>query len=130
MTHRWRHGAAVIALLAGASHASERVACLIDYGGETRRVEATPSANPYEVKPIKIGSYFLFRLVLQTPPHPHPAVRIFVYADRDDGPVPLQVAEYPWPPGNGSRKPGFTGWQSVYEPVRDGELQYWCRRGR
>ena len=25
------------------------------------------------------------------------------------------------------RTDGFSGQQAVYEPVRDGELQYWCK---
>jgi hypothetical protein len=35
------------------------------------------------------------------------------------------VAEFPYPVAVHIRY-GFTGMQRVYEPVRDGELEYWC----
>jgi len=118
-----------IGVVAGSAHATTQgVVCHIDYGGATQRVVARSTADPYAVKPVAIGSYFLFRVVVPMPNAPVAAVRIFVYADRDEGPVPIHVAEYPYPLAARTTKPGFTGWHSVYEPVRDGELQYWCAR--
>jgi hypothetical protein len=107
---------------------AESVVCHVSYGGETKQILASPAVDPHTVKPLKFGSYFLFRLVVQTPPSPLPSTRIFVYSDSDEGPVPIHIAEHPFPQSRTQKKPGFTGWQSVYEPMRDGELQYWCAR--
>ena len=53
------------------------------------------------------------------------ALKLYTYADRDGGPVPIHVAEFAYPVRQQGRH-GFTGLQRVYEPVRDGELEYWC----
>jgi hypothetical protein len=111
-------------LLGGAIPAcmAASVACHVDYGGETRRIEARPTALPYAVPTIQIGSYFLFRLVFEQ----ETAIKTYVYADKDDiGPVPLHQASFPWPVTNQPRH-GFSGLHHVYEPVRDGELKFWC----
>ena len=84
---------------------------------------------------MRVGSYFQFRVVLQTQPAELAAVKIYTYADRDEGPLLLHQATFPYPPPQPKRGAvyGFTGLQYVYEPVRDGELQYWCEmlpRGR
>lgn len=104
------------------------IVCHIDYGGERLQLAVQAAADPFAVQPVAVGSYLLFRAVVSPPDAQAASVRIFVYADRDEGPVPIHVAEYPHPLGARQSKPGFTGWQSVYEPVRDGELQYWCAR--
>jgi hypothetical protein len=108
-----------------------RVACHVDYGGEARVIEAVPTHDPYAVAPVAIGSYFLFRVVFEHPARALPAIKVYTYADRNEGPTPIHVGHHPYPP-SGSRRYGFTGQQFVYEPVRDGELSYWCelRRGR
>lgn len=108
--------------------AAERVRCHVDYGGQTQVVEATPLAHPqaaYDVAPQAIGSYFLFRIVFQRQPAAQAHISLYTYADREDRPVPLHQARFPYPPPRGGRE-GFTGRQWVYEPVRDGELSYWC----
>jgi hypothetical protein len=46
--------------------------------------------------------------------------------------VPIHIAHFPYPsytPAHGKRF-GFTGEQFVFEPVRDGELHYWCEMER
>lgn len=110
-------------LLAVALHAQARpVVCHVDYGGETRRIAARPVASPYAVPAVEIGSYFLFRLVVEA----DGTAKTYVHANRDDlGPVPLHQATFP------PRRPrtgphGFSGLHFVYEPVRDGELKFWC----
>lgn len=103
------------------------VDCQINYGGETRTVQAAPVASPYGVPAVKIGSYFLFRLVFQERPEDLAAIKTYIYADADLGgsPVPLHQATFPYPPPQGGQY-GFSGLHFVYEPLRDGELQYWC----
>ncbi len=100
---------------------AESVLCHLDYGGESRRIEARPTDSPYTVPVVQVGSYFLFKLVFEE----HTAIKTYVYADRDTGPQPLHQATYTWPIQNAGIH-GFTGRHLVYEPVRDGELEYWC----
>ncbi len=121
---------ALVALLSGAglTQASADVRCHYTYGGETRQVLAQPTASPLRERGVVVGSYFQLRVVLQTRPAELAAVKIYTYADRDEGPVLLHQATFPYPPPLPKRGAayGFTGLQYVYEPVRDGELQYWC----
>ena len=104
------------------------VICHVSYGGETRIVRAAPTREPYAVPPVAIGSYFLFRIVFEHSARALPGVKMYTYADRDEGAVPIHIAHFPYPshmPAYGKRF-GFTGEQFVFEPVRDGELHYWC----
>ncbi len=116
---------ALFALLPRAGFAAAAVTCHYTYGGETRALTARVTDNPYTVAPVKIGSYFLLRVVLET----GTAAKIYTYADRDEGPVLIHLSEHPLPLATRRHAPGFTGYQSVYEPMRDGELQYWCTAG-
>lgn len=115
--------------LAGPASA-ERLSCHLEYGGESRLLTATPAESPYTVPTQAIGSYFLFRMVLQTQPPDLAAIKLYVFADRDGGPLPLLQATYHYPPdppaGGDERRYGFTGLHQVYEPIRDGELAFWC----
>ena len=106
---------------------AETVACHVSYGGETQVISAQPAATPYTVAPISIGSYFMFRLVFERQPPGQAAIKIYTYADREppQGAVLLHQADYLYPPASYGRY-GFTGLQRVYEPIRDGELYYWC----
>jgi hypothetical protein len=117
-----KYGLFLAILLSGAAQAqTQTVACHITYGGETRVIEAAPVSTPYTVPTVEVGSYFLFRLVFEA----GTAIKAYVYADRDSGPVPLHQASFDYPLQNAGRY-GFSGQHFVYEPVRDGELQYWC----
>jgi hypothetical protein len=112
------------ALLLALPARAQTVACHVDYGGEVRRIEAGPIENPYAVPAVQVGSYFLFRLVVER----GTAIKTYVYADRDDaGPTMLHQGTWPWPPAKGGEY-GFSGLHHVYEPVRDGELKFWCER--
>lgn len=126
----WRAVAGLLALLAGLAGAPARadVICHYTYGGETKVLRAAPTDDPLRVRGTVIGSYFQLRVVLQTRPADLAAVKIYTYADRDGGPLLLHQATFPYPPPQPRRGAayGFTGLQYVYEPVRDGELQYWC----
>lgn len=126
-----RSGAALavlVALVSGAAVAAEQVVCRYTYGGESRDLVAAPVASPYGVAAIAVGSYFKFRVVFQDRPADLASIKVYVYADREEGAVPLHEAVYAYPPvaAEGARF-GFTGRHFVYEPVRDGELEYWCR---
>jgi len=115
------------ALWSGVALAAEQVACHYTYGGETSTVVAGPVRSPYAVKPLAVGSYFLFRVVFEANPVELSAVKIYTYVDHPDGPALLHQGSYPYPANTRGKGPfGFTGQQSVYEPVRDSELQYWC----
>lgn len=122
-----RARAVLLGALAGATMMAEAdtVACHLTYGGQTQLVEARPSASPYNEAPVAMGSYFLFRIVYRQQPADLAGIKLYAYADRDSGPVIIHQASHPLPAVNHA-KHGFTGLQYVYEPVRDGELQYWC----
>lgn len=116
-----------VALAAVSAAAAEQVDCHYTYGGETRILSATPAASPYGVGTIAVGSYFRLRVVFQDQPADLASIRIYTYADADGGPVPIHQASYSYPPPSASSaRYGFTGLQRVYEPLRDGELEYWC----
>lgn len=104
---------------------ADTVACHLTYGGETQLVEARPTALPYSETPVAMGSYFLFRIVFRQEPTDLASIKLYVYADRDGGPVIIHQATHPLPAVNRATH-GFTGLHFVYEPVRDGELHYWC----
>jgi hypothetical protein len=119
-----------VLLFTGAAQA-EQVVCHYTYGGETRQLLASPVDSPYAVKSIEVGSYFHLHVVFQKQPADLASIKIYTYADRDEGLVPVHQATYPYPPPPGSTRYGFTGLHHVYEPTRDGELEYWCHlRGR
>ncbi len=121
--------ALVVAALALPVHAAT-VACHLTYGGETRIVEAAPVADPYTVPTVSIGSYFLFRIVFRDQPADLAGIKLTIWADRDEGPTIIHQATYSYPPRSAPVH-GFSGLNFVYEPVRDGELQYWCElKGR
>ena len=116
----------LVAALATAGLAqADTVACHITYGGETRIVEARPVDSPYGVETTAIGSFFLFRIVFRQQPADLAGIKLYTYADRDSGPVIVHQASHAYPPARASAH-GFSGLNFVYEPVRDGELQYWC----
>jgi hypothetical protein len=121
--------AAILATLALPAHAAS-VACHLTYGGETRVVEAAPVTDPYTAPTVSFGSYFLFRIVFRDQPADLAGIKLTAYADRDEGPAIIHQATYPYPPAPAAVH-GFSGLNFVYEPVRDGELQYWCElKGR
>lgn len=117
---------ALLALASPVAMAADTVACRYTYGGETKTLIARPAASPYGVGSVPVGSYFRFRVVLQAEPADPGSVKIYTYADKDDSPVLIHQATYPYPPGPAQGPYGFTGLHFVYEPMRDGELQYWC----
>ena len=117
---------ALLFAVSGQANAAS-IVCHITYGGETREVSAVPTRLPYAVKAIQVGSYFQFRAVVQDTPADIAAIKLYVYGDTDDGPVPIHHVEYSYPPAVPVHAQfGFTGLHRVYEKIRDGELEYWC----
>lgn len=106
---------------------AEAARCHYRYGGETQTLAVTPSAMPYMEPTHTIGSYFRMRVVLEAEPVELAALKTYVYADHDSGPVLIHQGVWSWPVSEAAeQRHGFTGLQRVYEPVRDGELEYWC----
>jgi len=104
-----------------------QLVCHYTYGGVTNTLRSGPQNNPYTVVPVEIGSYFLFRPLLETTPSGLSAVKLYTYVNKASGPVIIHQASYPYPAATHSQgKYGFTGLQTVYEPVRDSELSFWC----
>ena len=123
-TERWCLAAMIAATPAMPTQAAS-VACHVTYGGETRTISAAATTQPLAVAPVSIGSYFLFRIVFRQEPADLATIRLTTYADRDEGPTIIHQATYAYPPAPAVVH-GFTGLNFVYEPVRDGELRYWC----
>lgn len=116
----------LLALLSSVAWAQPAVECRYTYGGETRSVWAQPTENPYTVPVITVGSYFQFRVVFQTRPTDLASVKVYTYADREDGPALIHQTSYHYPVAHKATQQPFTGRQRVYEPLRDGELEYAC----
>ncbi len=125
--HPWlRLALSALWMLSWPAHAAG-IVCHITYGGETRHVTATSVRSPYAVKTTQIGSYFLFRAVVQDAPRDIAAIKLYVYGDTDAGPVLIHQVDYSYPPATPTHAQfGFTGLHRVYETIRDGELEYWC----
>lgn len=104
------------------------VTCHVNYGGETQRIDVPATAAPHEVKAVEVGSYFLFRAVNTLNSRVQPQVKVYAYASHERGPTPVHQASYSAAQvrRGDTADAGFTGLQRVYEPVRDGELTYWC----
>ena len=119
-------GLASAPVCAGQSARNPCVLCHYTYGGEEKRLWVDPVASPYRVEPVAVGSYFQFKVVFQTAPRSSAGIRVYVSADREPVPVPIHQANFPYPVRMQSSGYGFTGQHWVYEPVRDGEMQYWC----
>jgi len=117
--------AAFASLLSGQAGAAESVLCHLNYGGESQIVEAWPTASPYTVEAVEIGSYTLFRIVFRTEPADLASIRLYTYARHDDDPALIHQATYAYPPTHG-RSYGFTGLNHVYEPRYGLVLEYWC----
>ena len=119
----------LLGYLFSASHicyAADSVRCYVSYAGNTQVLEANPTQDPYQIDSTAIGSYFLFRIVFEVAPKALAAIKLYTYAHRDRGATPIHQAMHPYPLKQPQGQYGFTGLQTVYEPVRDGELQYWC----
>lgn len=121
----------ILAMLPAAALAGHRIDCYVSNEGETRVIVARPAKSLYADAQNAIGDTFLFKLSVQDRPADIAGISIATYAPAagaQSGPVMIHQARYPWPPllaGLHARH-GFTGLQRVFEPVFDGELEYWC----
>ncbi len=115
------------ALLLSSAAVADRVLCQVTYYDTIQLIEAVPVDSPYAVEPQAIGSYFLFRLVVEGKPADLAVIKVYVYADHESGATLIHQANYSYPATNAATH-GFSGLNFVYEPVRDGELQYWCEQ--
>jgi hypothetical protein len=123
------HLCASLVLLASAANAAsaDLVYCHYTYGGETKTLRAEATDTPYKVPTTAVGSYFRFRVVIEAEPVDLAAVKTYVYADHDSGPALIHQGVFPWPVNEApEQRFGFSGLHRVYEPVRDGEFEYWC----
>jgi hypothetical protein len=106
---------------------AETAWCHTTYGGQTKTIAVEPGGDPYRAPTLKIGTFFRFRVVIETEREEMASVKTYVYADREGAPAILQQATYPWPviEGQGQRH-GFTGLQRIYEAALGSEFEYWC----
>jgi hypothetical protein len=123
--------AAIVLCAHAQAQAAPAVVCHLTYGGEDTVLRIAPDQPPYTAEPAAVGSYFLFKVLYQSQPADIAGVHIYVYGDREPVPVPIQQVSYAYPLREQARRGyGFTGRQRVYEPIRDGELEYWCELQR
>jgi len=119
--------ACALALIGASSVYAQQVICHYTYGGETRQLVVQPGASPYATKGVAVGSFFEFRAVFQNQPADIAAIKIYTYAERDEGTVLVHQAVYPYPPARHRLSNyGFTGVHFVYEALSNAELKYWC----
>jgi hypothetical protein len=119
----------LIALLAAPVYA-DAVTCHIIYGGENFSAVAAPTSDPYTVQGQRIGRYFEFKVSYVAAPTEFSAISIYVYSTVSGESVLLHQAKYPADAGNSAGPWGFTGFNYVYEPSKNSELQYWCEKTR
>ncbi|MEP6908271.1 MAG: hypothetical protein ABI858_09865 [Pseudoxanthomonas sp.] len=100
--------------------------CHLIYGGENSTVDATPTDQPYLVAGKRIGKYFEFKLVYVDRPATGAAIKIYTYSTVSGESVLLHQATYLPPFDSRNDAFGFTGMNSVYEPSKSSEFQYWC----
>ena len=117
---------ATLALASGGGLASG-VRCHIVYGGEDFTVDAAPTTQPYRADSVKIGRYFEFKLVYADLPTTGRFIRVYTYGMTTGDPVLIHQATHRPPFDGRADAYGFTGFQSVYEPSKSSELQYWCQ---
>jgi len=120
-----RRAALFAGLLLALPASAASVLCHVTYGGTTQTLSAQPSAAPYAEPATQIGSFFRFRIVVRDEPVELASIKLYTYADLDSGPGLIHQASHAYPPVNLPAY-GFSGLNYVYEPLRDGELQYWC----
>ncbi|MFC5301043.1 hypothetical protein [Azospira restricta] len=118
--------ALLLAALTSPAQAGDAV-CHYAYGGETQTLRALPTASPFAVPAVRVGSYLRFRVVVEAEPAALAALKTYVYEERDGGPALVHQGVYPWPASEApGRRHGFTGLQRVYESAYGSELEYWC----
>lgn len=107
---------------------ADTVRCHVLYGGEESAVVARPTDDPYAVQGQRIGRYFEFKVAYVTSPAAYSALAVYVYGMASGEPVLIHEAKFPVGIANHAAPWGFTGLQSVYEPTKSSELQYWCAK--
>ncbi len=107
---------------------ADAVRCHVIYGGEEFAAVAQPGGDPYSIEAQRIGRYFEFKVAYVTTPAAYSALAVYVYATASGEPVLVHEAKFPVGIANGAPPWGFTGLQSVYEPSKSSELQYWCEK--
>ncbi len=129
----------ILLILVGTLHgcavtvtAEEQVTCRIAYQGEAIVASAMATTSAYEDEPTLAGTDFLFRIVYQRQPPEQAAIKLYTYAVKKEGPALVHLARFPYPmvQAAAGRRFGFTGLQSVFEPVGGEELAYWCELDR
>jgi hypothetical protein len=107
---------------------ADSVSCHIIYGGENFTASGKPTSDPYSVRGEKIGRYFEVKVSYVTEPADLAALSIYVYATASGESVLIHQAKYPAGIANAPGRWGFTGFNTVYEPSKSSEIQYWCEK--
>ena len=100
--------------------------CDVSYAGTTHKLKATPTTDPYSVKPVDIGGRFFFKMILQETKGKLDHVLIYAYLDQEPRPLLLQQAKYLGPFPETSKPFPLTGQQHLYGGPVERELIYSC----
>ena len=115
-------------LASSAPALADTAVCHVIYGGENFTVKAQPTGDPYSVRGEKIGRYFEVKVAYVTAPAGFAALSVYVYATASGESVLIHQAKYPADVPNAPGPWGFTGFNSIYEPSKSSEIQYWCEK--
>ncbi|MYN14170.1 hypothetical protein GSY71_13575 [Pusillimonas sp. TS35] len=97
-------------------------------GDNPRKVEFTPTADPYTVESVDIDGIYRFKAVM-VGARPIAYIKLYVYYHKSGRFILLHQAKYvppPLPSPSDSVEP-FTGIQYLYSPNLERELRYSCK---
>lgn len=120
-------GLLAVGLIPTMVFASPLLRCQIDQGGSTQVLEFAPVSDPYSVKAIDINGRFRFKAVVIGDERHVEYIKLYTYSQSPRQPVLVHEAKYLAPVALAGRSPAeLTGWNHVYSPRLERELQYGC----
>ncbi|WP_172965253.1 DUF2339 domain-containing protein [Candidatus Thiodictyon syntrophicum] len=127
-TARRRCPALLLSLLAAAfsATADPRLRCQIEQGGTVQVLDVAPVADPYSVAPVTINGRFRFKAVVIGDARRIAYINLYTYFQTERRLVLLHQAKYIAPTIASDPAATLTGWNYLYSPGRERELQYRC----
>lgn len=113
--------------LPGLAQATPALHCLLEHAGETRSLSFAPTADPYRVESVDIGSAFRFKAVVYREQERIAYVKLYTYYQSPRQAVLLHQASYRSPlaePAASARS--LTGDQRLYSARLGMEFLYNC----
>jgi hypothetical protein len=113
--------------LFGCGKKPDAVVCVVNYGGEARRLEFPATESPYTVKTVDVAQRFAFKAIYLREARQRDVISVYTYQQTSAGPRLLHEAKYKASllAASGVAH-GFTGRQLVYSSD-ERELEYFCQ---